>query len=262
MHAHELRWGSSTLGEDVAYVMLALLGAASNPHRALVTSCSVDIKRGFWYWEGVVAFRKILLAAVAVFGETDAFIALYVQSLIVTISLILHVRFRPYEGALLNRLEALSLATILATQVGRQSALAMTSCTHCCSAYVCGSDWSHVVLALARLELLCNRGADRHQCWHLTCVCLVRCSLEGLPQQMVHRMPPQVPLPLSHTHTHTHARPCTAAPPSFIGCALAAAALAATPPIGPLPSHSFNPGCAPQAASSPGTAPLAIELAC
>eukprot|EP00949_MAST-11_sp_MAST-11-sp1_P000323 g323.t1 len=73
-------------------------------------------RRGTYWWETVVMLRKALLASVAVFlRNADAQLQVAFTLLVVCISGALHLSWRPYDFALLDRLESWSLLTCFVT---------------------------------------------------------------------------------------------------------------------------------------------------
>ena len=69
-------------------------------------------KKAHWYWEAVILFRKLGLAAMGVFMATSS---PYMQGLSATFilgtSLVLHQTISPYEDQELDRLEGCGLVT-------------------------------------------------------------------------------------------------------------------------------------------------------
>lgn len=70
-----------------------------------------------YFWESVVVTRKVFLVVIAIFGSADPFLSAYFGSVLLIVSLVTHVRAQPYREAGLNRLETVSLACTLATQM-------------------------------------------------------------------------------------------------------------------------------------------------
>ena len=74
-----------------------------------------------WFWEGIVALRKIVIAMIGVFGSSMGNMQIHVTSMVMVASLTVTAFMRPYRGpykSMLQRLEMMSLGGIWLTLWG------------------------------------------------------------------------------------------------------------------------------------------------
>ena len=69
-----------------------------------------------WFWEFVILVRKIVILGVSLF-LWEPFMQSFVAIVVLIISLVVQLHLRPFQLAALNLLEAMSLASLLATQL-------------------------------------------------------------------------------------------------------------------------------------------------
>ena len=68
-----------------------------------------------WWWEGTVAFRKIVIAGVAVFGSNLGMMQVHITSMLIATSLLFTAHVQPFGGENHELLQMLEMGSLMVT---------------------------------------------------------------------------------------------------------------------------------------------------